>query len=95
MIQNVVVVNHLPISVAFGVLFPSFMLSGRSKFLNTLKKAICKIVILQGYFSILFLSLSEIVLVESVSDIHLFLYKDIYIYNNSVSGYKGGKHLCL
>lgn len=53
MIQNVVV-NHLPFSVAFGVLLPSFMLSGRSKFLNTFKKGIYKIVMLQVFLPIFF-----------------------------------------
>lgn len=50
MIQNVVAVNHLPISVAFGILLPSFMLNGRSKFLNTFKKGIYKIVMSQVFF---------------------------------------------
>lgn len=42
--------DHLPISVAFGVLLPSFMLSGRSEFFNTFKKGIYKIVMLQVFF---------------------------------------------
>lgn len=75
MIQNAVVVNLLPISVALGVLLPSFMFNGRSKFVNTFKKGIFKMVMLQVSF-ILSFSLTEIVLVES----HLFLYTDIYIY---------------
>lgn len=75
---KLVVVNHLPISVAFGVLFPSFMLNGRSKILNTFKKGIYKIVMLQIFFSILSLSLTEIVLAESVgAKSFIFVYRQI------------------